>query len=67
MNDTSTFGSFTHAFLTRFRDEFTKLPVISFPIFSGVDPRHVDPDDVSASDIVPTTADTTLVSSLAAP
>ena len=67
MNDTSTFDSFTHAFLTRFRDEFTKLPVLSFPIFAGVNPGHVDPDDVSASDVVPTTAYTNFVFSLAAP
>lgn len=47
MNDTSTFGSFTHSFLTRFRDEFVKLPSFSFPILSGVDPRVADVDDVS--------------------
>ena len=51
MNDTSTFGSFTHSFLTRFRDEYTKLPSFSFPILSGVDPQDVDRDDVSLEDV----------------
>ena len=48
MNDTATFGSFTQAFLTRFRDEFIKLPTVMFPILSGVDPERVDVDDVGA-------------------
>ncbi|KAF7791259.1 hypothetical protein EIP86_002273 [Pleurotus ostreatoroseus] len=45
INDASTFGSFTHALLTQFRDEFVKLPSFSFPILSGIDPRDVDSDD----------------------
>ncbi|KAJ3557958.1 hypothetical protein NM688_g1196 [Phlebia brevispora] len=45
VNETPTFGSFTHSFLTRFRDEFTKIPSLSLSILSGVDPRKIDVDD----------------------
>lgn len=45
MNDTPSFGSFTHAFLTRFRDDFVKLPCLSFPVLSGCTPGKVDADD----------------------
>lgn len=45
MNDTASFGSFTHAFFSRFRDEFTKLPSLSFPILSGYLPGRFDTDD----------------------
>lgn len=45
MNDTATFGSFTHSFLTRFRYDFTKLPCLTFPILSDSLPGAVDADN----------------------
>ena len=45
--DVSSFWAFSHSFLTRFRDEFIKLPSFSFPVMSDVDPKDVDVDDVS--------------------
>lgn len=45
MTDTQTYGSFTHSFLSRFRDDFTKLSCISFPILSGYLPGQFDADD----------------------
>lgn len=46
MNDTSTFGSFVNAFLARFRDDFVKLPCLSFSVLSASAPSKVDADDV---------------------
>ncbi|KAJ8522249.1 hypothetical protein ONZ45_g1153 [Pleurotus djamor] len=34
IEDTTTFGSFTHSFLTSFYDDFSKLPLLSFPLLS---------------------------------
>ncbi|KII83792.1 hypothetical protein PLICRDRAFT_119052 [Plicaturopsis crispa FD-325 SS-3] len=46
MHDISTFGSFTDAFLTAFRDEYTKLSSLSFPLLSDAIPGEIDADDV---------------------
>ncbi|EKM52417.1 uncharacterized protein PHACADRAFT_211670 [Phanerochaete carnosa HHB-10118-sp] len=48
MNDSLTFGGFTHSFLTRFRDDFAKLPCLSFPVLSGSVPGMADVDDSRA-------------------
>lgn len=48
MSDSLTFGGFTHAFLTRFRDDFAKLPCIAFPVLSGLLPDKIDADDSRA-------------------
>ncbi|KAI0339177.1 tubulin nucleotide-binding domain-like protein [Trametopsis cervina] len=45
LNDTATFGSFTNAFLIKFRDDFTKLPCLAFPSLSRNMPQHVDADN----------------------
>ena len=50
MNDTATFGSFTTVFLTKFRDEFVKLPCISFSALSEFDPGQLEVDDVRDRD-----------------
>ncbi|OCH91306.1 mtDNA inheritance protein Dml1 [Obba rivulosa] len=44
-HDTATFGGFTNAFLTSFRDEFAKLPCFSFPLLSDSIPGSIDQDD----------------------
>lgn len=48
MNDSLTYGGFTHAFLTRFRDDFTKLPCLALPVLSGCLPGKMDVDDARA-------------------
>lgn len=45
-NDTADFGSFINSFLSKFRDEFAKLPCLSFYILSENAPNEVDADDV---------------------
>ncbi|KAG2044252.1 Misato segment II tubulin-like domain-containing protein [Suillus americanus] len=47
MHDTSTFGGFSHAFLTSFRDEFLKASTLNFSFLSGADPNHAGIDNVS--------------------
>ncbi|KAI0946047.1 hypothetical protein AcV7_010128 [Taiwanofungus camphoratus] len=44
-NDTATFGGFTDSFLTAFRDEFPKLPCLTFSILSRAFPGPSGPDD----------------------
>ncbi|ETW74824.1 hypothetical protein HETIRDRAFT_237753, partial [Heterobasidion irregulare TC 32-1] len=44
--DNATFGAFTDAFLTSFRDEFSKLPSLVFPILSNAVPDHIDVDSM---------------------
>lgn len=46
MNDTTTFGGFTHSFLTAFRDEFMKLPCWTFSMLSDCIPSTLNVDDV---------------------
>ncbi|KIP06639.1 hypothetical protein PHLGIDRAFT_24463 [Phlebiopsis gigantea 11061_1 CR5-6] len=48
INDAAAFGSFTASFLTRFRDDFTKLSCLSFPILSGCVPGRFDVDDAKS-------------------
>lgn len=48
MNDTADFGSFTHSFLTSFRDEYVKLPCITFPFLSHRSPQQGDALDTQA-------------------
>jgi hypothetical protein len=50
MNDTDTFGSFTHSLLTSICDEISKLSCLCFPFLSDAIPAFVDFDDVSALD-----------------
>ncbi|KAJ7258754.1 mtDNA inheritance protein Dml1 [Mycena haematopus] len=38
MHDTSTFGSFVDAFVTLLRDDFAKMPLLSFPLLSDAIP-----------------------------
>ncbi|OJA08111.1 hypothetical protein AZE42_08038 [Rhizopogon vesiculosus] len=45
MHDTSTFGGFSHAFMTSFRDEFLKASVLNFSFLSGADPNHAGIDN----------------------
>ncbi|KAG1773689.1 Misato segment II tubulin-like domain-containing protein [Suillus placidus] len=45
MHDTSTFGGFSHAFLTSFRDEFLKASSLNFSFLSGADPNHAGIDN----------------------
>ncbi|OAX33636.1 tubulin nucleotide-binding domain-like protein [Rhizopogon vinicolor AM-OR11-026] len=47
MHDTATFGGFSHAFMTSFRDEFLKASVLNFSFLSGADPNHAGIDNVS--------------------
>ncbi|ESK86503.1 protein dml1 [Moniliophthora roreri MCA 2997] len=44
INDTATFGSFTHSLLSTFHDELSKAPSIVFPLLANVVPRgkHID-------------------------
>lgn len=48
MHDTASFGGFTNALLTSFRDEFVKLPCLAFPLLSRSIPGSLDQDDVRA-------------------
>ncbi|KAG1826205.1 Misato segment II tubulin-like domain-containing protein [Suillus subaureus] len=53
MHDTPTFGGFSHAFLTSFRDEFLKASTLNFSFLSGADPNHACIDNPpSALDII---------------
>ncbi|KAI0789218.1 Misato segment II tubulin-like domain-containing protein [Abortiporus biennis] len=45
-NDNTTFGSFTHSFLTSFRDEFPKISSLTIPILSSSVPGIIDFDDL---------------------
>jgi hypothetical protein len=45
MHDTPTFGGFSHAFLTSFRDEFLKASTLNFSFLSGTDPNHTGIDN----------------------
>ncbi|KAG2028302.1 tubulin domain-containing protein [Suillus americanus] len=45
MHDTPTFGGFSHAFLTSFRDEFLKASTLNFSFLSGADPNHAGIDN----------------------
>ncbi|KIM89767.1 hypothetical protein PILCRDRAFT_767219 [Piloderma croceum F 1598] len=47
IHDTATFGSFIDSFLTSFRDEFSKLSVLSFDLLSDSSPASVDVNDHS--------------------
>ncbi|KAG1751844.1 Misato segment II tubulin-like domain-containing protein [Suillus lakei] len=47
MHDTPTFGGFSHAFLTSFRDECLKASTLNFSFLSGADPNHAGIDNVS--------------------
>jgi protein misato len=44
--DAPSFGSFTVSFLSQFRDEYPKLPLLSFCSLSRHDPAEVNLDDV---------------------
>ncbi|KAH9922329.1 tubulin nucleotide-binding domain-like protein [Epithele typhae] len=44
LSDSVTFGGFTDAFLTAFRDDFPKLPSLAFPILSPASFGSVDVD-----------------------
>ena len=47
MNDTSSFCGFMNGFLTCFRDEYSKIPSIIFPIGTlGAQDLHLAVDDV---------------------
>lgn len=48
MSDSAEFGSFTNAFLTRFRDDFTKLPCLTFPFLSTLAAASGVEDDASS-------------------
>ncbi|KAA1470407.1 tubulin nucleotide-binding domain-like protein [Dentipellis sp. KUC8613] len=43
--DNDTFGSFADALLSTFRDEYPKLPALTFSILSNAVPGHIDADD----------------------
>ncbi|KAG1824274.1 Misato segment II tubulin-like domain-containing protein [Suillus variegatus] len=45
MHDTPSFGGFSHAFLTSFRDEFLKASTLNFSFLSGADPNHAGIDN----------------------
>ncbi|KAG1750528.1 Misato segment II tubulin-like domain-containing protein [Suillus paluster] len=45
MHDTATFGGFSHAFLTSFRDEFLKASTLNFSFLSNADPNHAGIDN----------------------
>ena len=40
------------AFLEALRDELPKIPVVAFPILSGISPTAVDIDNVRMQEIV---------------
>ena len=46
MHETNTFGAFINSLLTSFRDEFSKHPLLTFPLLSNAEPGHIDIDDV---------------------
>ncbi|THH21692.1 hypothetical protein EUX98_g8295 [Antrodiella citrinella] len=45
INDTASFGSFTHSFLSAFRDDFTKLPCWTFSLLSDSVPGSLNVDE----------------------
>lgn len=45
INDTVSFGGFMSGFLTAFRDDFSKLPLLVFPILSGAVSEEIDVDN----------------------
>ncbi|KAJ7648544.1 Misato segment II tubulin-like domain-containing protein [Mycena rosella] len=45
MHDTATFGSFVNSFLTSLRDDFVKLPLLSWPLLSDTTPSFHIGDD----------------------
>lgn len=45
INDTGSFGGFTNAFLTSFRDDFPKLPCLAFPLLSSAVSSGLDPEN----------------------
>lgn len=47
MNDAASFGSFTNSFVSDFRDDFVKLPIITFLILSEPKPVEIDVDNVT--------------------
>jgi hypothetical protein len=47
VNDAASFGSFTNSFISEFRDDFVKLPIITFLILSEPNPIGIDVDNVS--------------------
>ncbi|OBZ75032.1 Protein dml-1 [Grifola frondosa] len=46
MSDNTTFGGFTDSFLTIFRDEFPKVPSLTFSFLSSYIPGSIDVDDM---------------------
>ncbi|KAL5498285.1 DML1 [Sanghuangporus vaninii] len=44
--DNNSFGGFTVRLLESIRDDFPKIPILIFPVLSGVDPSKVDFEDV---------------------
>ncbi|KAI8972555.1 tubulin domain-containing protein [Trametes punicea] len=44
-SDCDTFGGFTDAFLTGFRDEYPKMPSLAFPLLSDASNLAVSPED----------------------
>ncbi|KAI0668848.1 tubulin nucleotide-binding domain-like protein [Trametes maxima] len=45
VNDCTTFGGFTDAFITAFRDEYPKLPSLAFPLLSDASNTPVSADE----------------------
>ncbi|GJJ09324.1 hypothetical protein Clacol_003546 [Clathrus columnatus] len=45
--DAPSFGSFSFALLNQLRDEYPKLPILSFCALSSLDPLDASPDDVT--------------------
>ncbi|KAL5520438.1 hypothetical protein ACEPAG_9662 [Sanghuangporus baumii] len=44
--DNNSFGGFTVSLLESIRDGFPKIPILAFPVLSGVDPSRVDLESV---------------------
>ncbi|KAJ3509360.1 hypothetical protein NLJ89_g5262 [Agrocybe chaxingu] len=49
MNDTDTFGSYMESFFVSFRDEYLKLPSLSFPLGVGGISKAPDVDDAEST------------------
>lgn len=47
INDAASFGSFIDSFISDFRDDFVKLPVVNFIVLSEPKTDEIDFDDVS--------------------
>lgn len=43
-SEAATFGSFTHSFLSAFRDDFPKLPILHFQFLAEPVPQSIDLD-----------------------